>query len=290
MDYRDTRWISDHFPGKSLELFRKHPGSFLETSGKLAGIVQETSPGLLLNSDREKWDSRLMFGRHVDMQHVLSMCSCSSVSSIVGRSWSLLTACFSLYVSFMLSMDGRMWSWRASLGCSWATLSASFDRLGPLLGPLRAVFGPLLRPLWAALGRSQSICERSWPLLVPLLPPLGDLLEVFLSPLWAVLGRSCGLSVRSQAILDRNFKKQAGMRSRKWIWTEKWPFVNGLGLWNHTGLLLWSLCAPGTSAGGPGRPWAENWPKPKLGKADLSRKVHSICWIRNTGLDFLIFS
>ena len=50
---------------------------------------------------------------------------------------------------------------------SWASVGG----LGPLLGPMLAVFGPML----AVLGRSWGLCWRSWSVL---------------GPKWSVMGRS----------------------------------------------------------------------------------------------------
>ncbi len=59
----------------------------------------------------------------------------------------------------MFAIDGRMWSWRASVGggvCgwSWAALGTSLGGLGLRLEPLQAVL--------AALGASVGSLDRSW--------------------------------------------------------------------------------------------------------------------------------
>ena len=79
---------------------------------------------------------------------------------------------------------------------SWVALGAYVGGLGPLLGPMFAVLGPLgtyvgslrplLGPMFAVLGRSWALCWRSWAALGPML---------------AVLGRSWGLSWRSWVVL-----------------------------------------------------------------------------------------
>ena len=52
-------------------------------------------------------------------------------------------------------------------------------------------------PLWAVVGRSQCLCERSWAVLGASLDGPGLLSK----PLWAVLGHSRGLCERSWAAI-----------------------------------------------------------------------------------------
>ena len=95
--------------------------------------------------------------------------------------------------------------------------------LGPLSGPMWAVLGSsgrsrgLCGRSWVALGASAgAILGRSWAFVGGLGPLSG--------PLLAILDRSWDLCWRSWAVLGRKVAQtQAGRRSGKRIWAEKWP-------------------------------------------------------------------
>ena len=109
--------------------------------------------------------------------------------------------------------------------CGW-----SWVAFGASVGGLGTVLGPL----WAVLGRSCGLCWRSW---------------AALEPLRAVEGRSWGLCWRSWAALGAHVGDLGA-------------YVGGLG--TFLGPMLAVLAALGAYVGGPGRSWAEKWPKPEL--------------------------
>ena len=139
--------------------------------------------------------------------------------------------------SSTFSIDGRSRSSRGLRWRSWAALGAYVGSLGPLLGPMLAVLGPLgthvggLGPLvglmLAVLGRSWVLCWRSWVALGAYVAEKCEEHGYLENRLISLAGAR---SAASGSVLSRSW----GLCARSWVALGAYagglgPYVDGLG-------------------------------------------------------------